>query len=45
MINPLTTNFKETYTKHFDFFIDYIENTNRSIEKYETEWKKYLTVL
>ena len=40
LINPLTTNVKETYIKHFDFFIDHIKNTNGSIKKYEEEWDK-----
>tara|TARA_B100000575_G_C23143606_1_gene666610 strand:+ start:4332 stop:8042 length:3711 start_codon:yes stop_codon:yes gene_type:complete len=40
LINPLTTNVKETYNKHFDFFIDHIKNSNGSVKKYEEEWDK-----
>jgi len=39
-LNPLTTNIKETYDKHFDFCIDHLKNIHGSIKTFETEFDK-----
>ena len=39
-LNPLTTNIKDTYNKHFDFCIDHLNNIHGSIATFETEFDK-----
>jgi len=39
-INPLTTTFKETYVKHYNYFIERIQQKNGSIDNFLKNFKK-----